>query len=55
MGAPRKGSDDAVRVEEHLAELAQLADTAGAQVVGRAVQRVESPTPNYFVGQGKVE
>ncbi len=55
VGAPRKGSDDAVRVEEHLAELAQLADTAGAAVVGRAVQRVESPTPNYFVGQGKVE
>ena len=44
-----------MRVEEHLAELAQLADTAGAAVVGRAVQRVESPTPNYFVGQGKVE
>jgi len=42
-------------VDEHLSELAQLADTAGAEVVGRAVQRVESPTPNYFVGQGKVE
>ena len=55
MGAPRKGSDDATRVDEHLSELAQLADTAGAAVVGRAVQRVESPTPNYFVGQGKVE
>jgi GTPase len=55
VGAPRKGTDDATRVEEHLAELAQLADTAGAAVVGRAVQRVESPTPNYFVGQGKVE
>ena len=55
MGAPRKGTDDAVRVDEHLSELAQLADTAGAQVVGRAVQRVESPTPSYFVGQGKVE
>ena len=55
VGAPRKGSDDAIRVDEHLSELAQLADTAGAEVVGRAVQRVESPTPNYFVGQGKVE
>ena len=42
-------------MDEHLSELAQLADTAGAEVVGRAVQRVESPTPNYFVGQGKVE
>ena len=42
-------------MDEHLDELAQLADTAGATVVGRAVQRVESPTPNYFLGQGKVE
>jgi GTP-binding protein HflX len=55
VGAPRKGSSDAVRVDEHLDELARLADTAGATVVGRAIQRVEAPTPNFFLGQGKVE
>jgi len=39
---------------EHLDELARLADTAGAQVVGRLTQRLDAPTPNYYIGQGKV-
>ena len=55
MGAPRKGSDDAVHVDEHLEELERLADTAGAQVIGTAIQRIEAPTPNFYLGQGKVE
>jgi GTP-binding protein HflX len=55
VGAPRKGTDDAAQVEEHLDELARLADTAGAGVIGRAVQRIEAPTPNYYLGQGKVD
>ncbi|MGH7607314.1 MAG: GTPase HflX, partial [Gemmatimonadales bacterium] len=33
----------------------QLADTAGAEVIGRTVQRIEAPTPNFYLGQGKVE
>ena len=40
---------------EHLDELARLADTAGAEVVGRTVQRIEAPTPNFYLGPGKVE
>ena len=55
MGAPRKGSDDAVHVDEHLEELQRLADTAGAQVIGKTIQRIEAPTPNFYLGQGKVE
>jgi len=55
VGAPRKGTADAQQVEEHLAELARLADTAGAAVVGRTSQRIEAPTPNFYLGQGKVE
>jgi GTP-binding protein HflX len=55
VGAPRKGSDDAVHVDEHLEELERLADTAGAQVVGRTIQRIEAPTSNFYIGQGKVE
>jgi membrane peptidoglycan carboxypeptidase len=47
--------DDAVRVEDHLEELTRLADPAGAEVIGRTFQRIEAPTPNYFLGQGKVE
>ena len=55
VGAPRKGSADATRVDEHLNELARLADTAGADVVGRLVQRIEAPTPKLYLGPGKVE
>ncbi|HXF95286.1 MAG TPA: GTPase HflX [Gemmatimonadales bacterium] len=55
VGAPRKGTDDAAHVEDHLDELARLADTAGAEVVGRLYQRIEAPTPNFYLGQGKVE
>src|SRR5437764_12697520 len=55
IGAPRKGSAEAAQVEEHLEELGQLADTAGAAVVGRTFQRIEAPTPYLFLVQVKVE
>jgi GTP-binding protein HflX len=35
-------------------ELAQLAATAGAKVVGRSVQRRERPTAAHYIGRGKV-
>src|SRR3989442_4074240 len=55
VGAPRKGPADAQEVDAHLAELAGLADTAGAAVIGRTFQRIDAPTPNYYLGRGKVE
>ena len=55
VGAPRKGSAEAAQVDEHLDELGRLADTAGAEVVGRTRQRLEAPTPTFYLGQGKVE
>lgn len=55
MGAPRKGSDDVQHLTEHLDELARLADTAGAQVVGRLTQQIASPNPATLIGEGKVE
>ena len=55
VGAPRKGSEDALHVDEHLGELQRLADTAGAQVIGKTIQRIDAPTPNFYLGQGKVE
>lgn len=39
---------------EHLAELERLADTAGAEVVGSLQQRLDSPHPKFYVGEGKV-
>jgi GTP-binding protein HflX len=41
--------------EEHLDELALLVDTAGADVVGRMLQRRERPDPATFLGKGKAE
>ena len=42
-------------MDDHLDELGRLADTAGAEVVGRTHQRVEAPTPTFYLGQGKVD
>ena len=49
-----RGTDDAA-IDESLDELALLIDTAGADVVGRSVQRRASPDPATFIGPGKVE
>ncbi len=54
VAAPRRGTPDAGNADEHLDELARLADTAGATVVGRLTQTVAAPSPNYYLGKGKV-
>lgn len=43
------------QVEEYLDELAFLADTAGAVVDRKFVQKLEYPNPKTFVGKGKME
>jgi len=53
-GPAALSSDGYWPVEESLAELAQLARTAGLVVVGQAVQRLEHPHPATFIGPGKV-
>ena len=55
VAAPRKGSPEARYLTEHLDELAQLVDTAGADVVGRLSQQVVAPNPATLIGEGKVE
>lgn len=55
IGAPRKGRYAKYRTAEHLEELARLADTAGAVVVGEVVQQIERPNPATYLGKGKVE
>jgi GTP-binding protein HflX len=42
-------------VEDSLAELAQLADTAGLHVVGETYQKINKPDPNTFIGSGKAD
>ena len=41
--------------EASLVELGQLIDTAGADEVGRLLQRRQRPDPATFIGKGKVE
>ncbi|MEE1207485.1 MAG: GTPase HflX [Muribaculaceae bacterium] len=40
---------------EYLAELAFLADTAGAETVNMFVQKLDYPNPRTFVGKGKLD
>jgi hypothetical protein len=41
-------------VEESLAELARLADTAGLLVVGQSWQKLDATSPRTYIGSGKV-
>ncbi len=41
--------------EDSLEELKQLADTAGAEVVAKFLQKRPKPDPAFFIGKGKVQ
>jgi GTP-binding protein HflX len=49
------GGDDGWSAEESIAELASLATTAGAEVVGAEWQNRRHVDPNWYVGKGKAE
>jgi len=42
-------------MRDSLAELAELAATAGGEVVGDGFQKLDAPTPATFIGKGKAE
>ena len=46
---------DELKATEYLAELAFLADTAGAETVETFLQKLEYPNPRTYVGTGKLE
>jgi GTPase len=50
-----RGRRNGIDAASSLDELALLAHTAGAEVVGRAIQRLESPNPAFYIGKGKLE
>jgi GTP-binding protein HflX len=61
VGVELKGRPDASaggagrwRLEDSLAELGRLAETAGVQVVATLEQRLERPNPATLIGSGKV-
>ena len=49
------GEDPGWTAEESISELASLADTAGAEVVGAEWQNRRHIDPNFYVGKGKVD
>lgn len=54
VGIELRKADRIFTVEDSLAELAQLADTAGMDVVGEIYQKINKPDPHTFIGSGKV-
>jgi GTP-binding protein HflX len=55
VGVDSKASADGWSIDSSLAELSYLAKTAGAEVVGRLVQKLDRPSPTYYLGKGKLE
>jgi len=49
------GSRDGWTEEESLDELAQLAKTAGSQVAGRMIQKIDHPHGATYLGKGKLD
>ena len=42
-------------VADSLEELSYLAKTAGTRVVGTLTQKLDAPSPGYYIGKGKIE
>jgi GTP-binding protein HflX len=55
VGAPLKRPGARRVTDDHLRELADLADTAGAVVVGALTQQIDRPHPGTYLGKGKLE
>ena len=54
MAVTHKSGVKTVSTEDSLEELAQLAGTAGARVVGKLTQSLPVPSKSYYVGKGKL-
>ena len=54
VGVELRGSNPLLGIEDSLEELALLAETAGLEVTGDAMQRMHSIDPATLVGSGKV-
>ncbi len=54
VGAPTRGVTRE-QAGEHLDELARLAHTAGADIAGTVIQRLDAPHPRFYLGAGKVD
>jgi len=55
VGVEIRGSKQLLTLEDSLAELALLAETAGVNVVGELTQKLDRPHVVTYIGPGKVE
>ena len=55
LAALRRPKQPRFEVDESLDELGRLAESAGAEVVGRMTQDRRAPTPGLYFGKGKIE
>ncbi len=55
VGVEVRDTAGLLSMDDSLAELSLLADTAGLDVVGRVTQRLDRPHAKTFIGAGKVE
>lgn len=55
VGVDLTGEPGLLPLEDSLAELALLAQTADVEILGEITQRLEKPNPDTFIGSGKVE
>jgi GTPase len=50
-----KKSQGKKAAEKSIDELAQLAQSAGAEVVGKIIQQMDAPSHDYYIGSGKLQ
>jgi len=55
VGVELRSQKTLLSLDDSLAELSLLADTAGLEIVGETTQRLDTPNPETFIGSGKVE
>jgi len=55
VGVDLRSEPSLLSLDDSLEELALLADTAGLDVVGEATQKMDRPSPETYIGSGKVE
>jgi len=55
LAVSNKGSRERQIAANSLEELAMLAESAGAKVVGKIVQQLPAPSHDYYIGKGKID
>lgn len=55
VGVELRSEPSILPLDDSLAELSLLADTAGLEIVGETTQKLDKPNPETYIGSGKVE